>query len=98
MILFKRQDETAQQGAQPDSPAAGYFGSVGHSIMSLSIIITLFAMLLASCSSEQLYATGRNVQRAECMKQADSSARERCLKDAGMSHDTYQRETDAARK
>ena len=66
--------------------------------MRISIITTLFAMVLSGCSSEQLYATGRNAQRAECMKQADGAARERCLKDAGMSHDTYQRETDAARK
>ena len=68
------------------------------SIMSKSIFATLIGLILAACSSEQLYATGRNAQRAECMKQADGSARDRCLKDAGMSHDTYQREADAARQ
>lgn len=66
--------------------------------MRVSIIATLIAFVLTACSSELLYATGRNAQRAECMKLVDSVARNRCLKDAGMSHDAYQREADAARK
>ena len=66
--------------------------------MRALILVTLLTLQLAACSSEQLYATGRNAQRVECMKQVDAAARDRCLKDAGMSHDTYQREADAARK
>lgn len=67
-------------------------------IMRISIVATLIVALLSACSSQQLYATGRNAQRAECMKHADSTARDRCLKDAGMSHDAYQKEAEAARK
>ena len=66
--------------------------------MRISTTVVLTAVLLAACSSQQLYATGRNAQRAECMKMADATARGRCLQDAGMSHDEYQREADAARK
>lgn len=66
--------------------------------MRTSIPTCLTALLLVACSSEQLYASGRNAQRAECMKLADGAARDRCLKDAGMSHDAYQKEADAARK
>ena len=66
--------------------------------MRTRIGTTLITLLLAACSSEQLYATGRNAQRSECMKQLDGEARDRCLKDAGMSHDAYQKEADAARK
>ena len=66
--------------------------------MRTSITLAFAALLLAACSSQQLYATGRNAQRAECMKQADGMARDRCLKDAGMSRDAYQKEADAARK
>lgn len=66
--------------------------------MRTSITLAFAALVLAACSSQQLYATGRNAQRAECMKQADGMARDRCLKDAGMSHDTYQKAADAARK
>ena len=58
----------------------------------------LVALLLCGCSSQQLYATGRNAQRAECMKLADLAARDRCLKDADMSHDTYKKEAGAARQ
>jgi|APLak6261670569_1056079.scaffolds.fasta_scaffold26458_1 hypothetical protein len=66
--------------------------------MRTPIALTFVSLLLAACSSQQLYATGRNAQRTECMKQADGDARDRCLKDAGMSHDAYQKEVDAARK
>ncbi|MGC4076432.1 MAG: hypothetical protein QM702_05250 [Rubrivivax sp.] len=66
--------------------------------MRASTLATLVSLLLAACSSEQLYATGRNAQRSECMKQADSTARDCCLKDAGMSHDAYQKEAGAARQ
>jgi uncharacterized protein YcfL len=66
--------------------------------MRTSIALTLVALLLAACSSQQLYATGRNAQRIECMKQADGTARDRCLKDADMSYDAYQKAADAARK
>jgi len=66
--------------------------------MHTRITVALIALLLAACSSEQIYATGRNAQRAECVKQADGVSRDRCLKDADMSHDAYKKEADAARK
>jgi hypothetical protein len=31
------------------------------------------------------------------MKQTDQTSRSRCLQDAGMSHDTYEKESNAAR-
>lgn len=55
-------------------------------------------LALSACASDGLYASGRNVQRAECLKLADAAARDRCLKDAAMPQRTYQRETDAARR
>ena len=66
--------------------------------MHKAVTLSLAAILLCGCSSQQLYASGRNAQRAECMKLADMSARDRCLKDADMSHDTYKKEVDAARQ
>ncbi len=64
---------------------------------------TLFTVLLAStltaaCSSEQLYTTGRNAQRSECIKRPDAQERDRCLKDAGLSHDAYKREVENVSK
>ena len=55
-------------------------------------------LLLVACSNEQLDTAGRSSQRAECLKQADAAARDRCLKDANTSYDTYKKEADAARK
>ncbi len=66
--------------------------------MRAQILLAFTALLLSSCSTEQLYATGRNAQRVECMKQADGASRDRCLKDANMSHDAYQKEADSVRK
>ena len=66
--------------------------------MNKAIIPLLaLALLQTACSTQQLYASGRNAQRAECVKLADATARERCLKDADMSYDTYQKETGTAR-
>ncbi|WP_239187616.1 hypothetical protein [Candidatus Nitrotoga sp. HW29] len=64
---------------------------------------TLFTVLLtstltAACSSEQLYATGRNAQRSECIKLPDTQERDRCLKDADLSYDMYQREVEGVSK
>ena len=66
--------------------------------MRIEVTLPLMALLLCGCSAQQLYATGRNAQRAECMKLADLAARDRCLKDADMSHDTYKKEAGAARQ
>ena len=58
----------------------------------------LVTVLLTACSADLLYATGRNAQRVECMRQPDAAVRERCLKDAGMSRDVYQKGADALKK
>jgi uncharacterized protein YcfL len=66
--------------------------------MRRTCLATVLVLLLAGCSSDQLYASGRNAQRNTCMKQADAAARDRCMQDAGMSHDVYRKEADGARK
>lgn len=52
------------------------------------------AALLAGCSSGQFYASGQDWQRHECNKLPDSQERGRCLKNAGMSYDTYKRQAE----
>ena len=59
------------------------------------VVALVGALLVVGCTSEQLYNTGRAAQRAECNKQPDASQRDRCFKDAGMSHDDYQRQASA---
>jgi len=63
-----------------------------------TLCAALVVVLLNGCSSEQLYATGRNAQRLECLKLPDPQQQDRCLKDAGLSYDKYKRETEAATK
>lgn len=66
--------------------------------MRTSIALTLITLLLTGCSSDQLYASGRNAQRAECLKLSDGTSRDRCLKDADTPHDDYKKAAEAARK
>ena len=66
--------------------------------MRTKLTLVLGTLLLVACSTEQFYAAGRSNQRSECLKQADAAARDRCLKDANTSYDTYKKEADAARK
>lgn len=63
----------------------------------MTVALIALCLIHAGCSSEQLYAVGRQAQRNECMKEVDQTTRARCLQDAGMSHDAYQKESDAAR-
>jgi cobalamin-dependent methionine synthase I len=77
-------------------------GSAGFFVEELPMTwcvrtVVLATVFLTACSADGLYATGRNAQRAECMKQPDAAVRERCLKDAGMSRDAYQKGSDALR-
>lgn len=69
-----------------------------HLRASVVLALTLSTLLQAACSSDLLYASGRNAQRSECLKHTDAAARERCLKDANTSYDTYRKEADAARQ
>lgn len=64
---------------------------IGRTFVFVTVVLT-------ACSADWLYATGRNVQRAECMKQPDAAVRERCLQDAGTSRDAYQKGADALRR
>ncbi|BCO28067.1 hypothetical protein MIZ03_2960 [Rhodoferax lithotrophicus] len=60
------------------------------------MVITFTLCLTTGCSSEQLYAAGRNAQRTECLKQPDQERQSRCFKDAGISYDQYKRATESA--
>jgi hypothetical protein len=62
-----------------------------HFLVSASLTL---AALLAGCASEQFYASGQDWQRQECNKLPDSQERGRCLKNAGTSYDSYQRQVE----
>ena len=60
-------------------------------------ILALVALCTTSCSSQQAYSTGQAMQRNECNKNIDFQDRQRCVEKANMSHDTYQRQAEAAK-
>jgi hypothetical protein len=60
--------------------------------------IAIACGLASGCTSQQLYATGQSYQRNQCQKMPDQSERERCLSNAGTSHDDYKREADSGAK
>ncbi|ALT79166.1 hypothetical protein [Paucibacter sp. KCTC 42545] len=60
--------------------------------IGLTTALALSLSLLSACSSQEWYAAGREAQRDQCNKLMDSAQRDRCLQDANMSYDRYQRE------
>lgn len=54
-------------------------------------------VLLQACSSQQLYATGQEMQRNECRKIVDMQEQRRCMANANVSHDDYKRQAEAAK-
>ena len=55
-------------------------------------------LLLAACSSQQLYNVGQGWQKQECLKLPDIAERQRCEKSTAMNYDQYRREREAAKQ
>jgi major membrane immunogen (membrane-anchored lipoprotein) len=58
-----------------------------------ALIILCLSLLNSACSSEQIYAAGRNAQRAQCAQMPAGRERDQCFKDADMTYGTYKRES-----
>lgn len=67
-------------------------------IRTMVISVMAAGSLLAGCSSQQLYAAGRQSQKSECNKLREHAQRDRCHQDANMSHDAYRRATEPQSK
>jgi hypothetical protein len=64
----------------------------------LSPALILAAIAATACSSQQLYASGQAQQRNECDKMVDFQERQRCMARANTSYETYQRQTEEAKR
>lgn len=62
------------------------------------LMMAMAAGFCAGCSSQQIYATGQNMQRQQCLKMPDQGDRERCLSNANTGFDDYKRETTQGNK
>lgn len=63
-------------------------------IAAISIVCSLFS----GCTSQQLYGTGQEYQRNQCMHIPDKAESDRCLGKINTSYDDYKREKDAGTK
>jgi len=54
-------------------------------------------LLLAACSSQQLYNVGQGWQKQECLKLPDIAERQRCEKSTALSYERYKAEVEAAK-
>jgi hypothetical protein len=54
-------------------------------------LIAFLLLAAAGCTSEQLYNSAQGWREAECNKILDTPRRERCMKEAARSHDSYQK-------
>lgn len=52
--------------------------------------------LVAACSSDQIYNSGQAWRRSTCDQMADREQRDRCLKEADRSYDSFKKEADKA--
>lgn len=63
----------------------------------LRLLPVLPLVLLAACSSKELYQTGQGWQKQECQKLQDTAERQRCEKSAALSYERYKAEAEAAK-
>lgn len=55
------------------------------------------ALLLAGCSSQQLYGAGQAWQRNECQRIQNAEERSRCMQSTARSYDEYQKDAAAVK-
>jgi hypothetical protein len=65
---------------------------------SVRIIAAATFVLLAGCSSQQLYNVGQGWQKQECLKLPDIAERQRCEKSTALSYERYKAEAEAAKR
>jgi PBP1b-binding outer membrane lipoprotein LpoB len=65
-------------------------------MLRLSLSLAL-ATLLAGCSTEQAYTAGQGWRKNQCYQLTNPQDRQRCLKEADQSYDSYQKEAEKVR-
>ncbi|MBL8498331.1 hypothetical protein ABF87_06135 [Nitrosomonas sp. JL21] len=60
----------------------------------LAIVVTVTMVTTTGCTAQQLYTTGQSWQRNQCTRLMDQQERERCLANAGVSYETYKKQSD----
>lgn len=58
----------------------------------LSILKCCCLMVIAGCTSQQLYTSGQYMQRSQCMQLADQNDQAKCISRSQLSYEEYQRQ------
>ena len=61
-------------------------------------VIPIICTLLPGCTSKQLYGTGQEYQRNQCLHIPDKTESDRCLSKINTSYDDYKQAKDAGAK
>ncbi len=61
-----------------------------------ALVIVMTAV--SGCSLQQVYSSAQGWQRNQCNRLVDQTERERCVANASLSYDDYQRKTEGAKK
>lgn len=62
----------------------------------ITVIALIASTLVAACSSDQVYNSGQAWRRSTCDQMADREQRDRCIKEADRSYDSFKKESDKA--
>lgn len=62
----------------------------------ITVIALIASTLVAACSSDQVYNSGQAWRRSTCDQMADREQRDRCIKEADRSYDSFKKEADKA--
>ena len=67
-------------------------------ILTSFILVLTQAAALCACTTQDLYLTGQQWQKQECVKLKDADERRRCEKSSAVSFERYQAEAEATKK
>jgi hypothetical protein len=68
-----------------------------HLHFSPLVVVSVGAIALPNCSSQQLYGAGQEWQKNECNKIMDTQERSHCMSSAKTSYEDYKRQSEAAK-
>jgi hypothetical protein len=64
----------------------------------LRLTVLVMSMAATGCSWQQAYSSAQGWQRNQCYRLVEQTERDRCLSNANMAYEDYQRQTERGKK
>jgi hypothetical protein len=61
-------------------------------------LVLLAALSISACTMEEIYTSGRDWQRSQCVKILDQAEYDRCMRDADLAYDAYKEQKELEEK